>query len=318
MRVKFCTTEYGTLDSVLWLQITPSLKETAKASSKELQGCGWLESRLWHLLTMRFPCASVFPSLKCSNNSTSLTGWLWGLNKLIYANYFVSATWWTFSRRHSHIIIFISITLLLLLHLYPLLLLLPVPLTYFLSDLIFYVIFVSGLIPSRARWFYTYIITIKRRKEGEGERREERKREREEEKGRIVYGISQGRTFTYHLFKVTHSLTFLSKPSGLLGRRECDPLKHRTLPPGTSLLSLATAPCLCLSSEATLDVYLVTLPSLIDQEFCPTLRIILQQALGSHHPSELACDIEQRHRHHLSILVKALPSQEAHWPPLRF
>lgn len=131
MRVKFCTTQYGTLDNVLWLQITPILKETAKASRKELQGCGWLESRLWHLLTMRFPCASVFPSLNCGNNSTSLTGWLWGLSKLIYANYFMSATWWTFSRRHSHIIIFIPITLLLLLHLYPLLLLLPVPLTWF-------------------------------------------------------------------------------------------------------------------------------------------------------------------------------------------
>ena len=102
MRVKFSTTEYGTLDNVLWLQTTPILKETAKASRKELQGCGWLESWFWRLLTMRFPRASVFPPLKWSNNSTSLTGWLWGLNKLIHANYFMPATWWTLNRRQPY------------------------------------------------------------------------------------------------------------------------------------------------------------------------------------------------------------------------
>lgn len=35
MRVKLCTTVYGTLDNVLWLQITPILKGTAKAGWQE-------------------------------------------------------------------------------------------------------------------------------------------------------------------------------------------------------------------------------------------------------------------------------------------
>ena len=81
--------------------------------------------------------------------------------------------------------------------------------------------------------------------DGEG-RREGRKGEREEEKGRVVWGVTQSRTFTYFLFKVIHSLAFLSKPSGLLEKRECISLNHRTLTPGTSLLSLATVTCLCL------------------------------------------------------------------------
>lgn len=66
--------------------------------------------------------------------------------------------------------------------------------------------------------------------------------------------ITQGRTFTYFLFKVIHSLAFLSKPSGLLEKRECISLNHRTLTLGTSLLSLASTTCLCLPPKATLDV----------------------------------------------------------------
>jgi len=62
-----------------------------------------------------------------------------------------------------------------------------------------------------------------------------------------VWGVTQSRTFTYFLFKVIHSLAFLSKPSGLLEKRECISLNHRTLTPGTSLLSLATVTCLCCS-----------------------------------------------------------------------
>ena len=64
-----------------------------------------------------------------------------------------------------------------------------------------------------------------------GEKGGRRKGEREEEKGRVEWG----RTFTYFLFKVIHSLAFLSKPSGLLEKRECISLNHRTLTPRTSV-----------------------------------------------------------------------------------
>lgn len=57
----------------------------------------------------------------------------------------------------------------------------------------------------------------KKKEAGRGGR--EGKGEREEEKGRVVCEITQGRTFTYFLFKVIHSLAFLSKPSGLLEKK---------------------------------------------------------------------------------------------------
>lgn len=129
-----------------------------------------------------------------------------------------------------------------------------------------------------------------------------------------LYGIIQGRTFAYSLFKFTCSLAFLCKLSGLLitsEKKRVWSFDSEGCASQTSVLPLVTALCLCLHPEATLHGYLVTPASLIDQDFFPAVRIILSTALGSHHPSELACKMEQTHVCWLSILVNTSLSQES-------
>lgn len=132
-------------------------------------------------------------------------------------------------------------------------------------------------------------------------RKRERKGGTEGRRWKNFYGIIQGRP----LFKFTHSLAFLCKfwfPD-LLGKEKIGPLTQRAVPPGyLSCLWLLLSVFACVL-RPQLVRYIVTPPSLTDQDSFPTVRIILSTALGNPRPSEFACKMEQTHHCWLSMLI---------------
>ena len=125
----------------------------------------------------------------------------------------------------------------------------------------------------------------------EGQRKGGLQEGRKEESERSVYGIIQGNTFIVYLRSSVLQL-FLSKlwsSDHFQKRSQCCPSNHRVLPLGHfSCLWLQCPFFFCPRGHT--QVYIVTSPSVMFQEFFPALIVILSTALDNHYSSDLACD----------------------------